>query len=136
MRSNDYLTDKQAAEQRLDRLQRKRARILRNAGPSGLGNGTSYADYDSIHGSSGRCAETVLEELMNVNYDIADAQSELSDINRCLTDIFDIVRVASSSKTKVRYLRDTVGMPLRDIAMEIGLSYQRVKAISAELNKS
>jgi hypothetical protein len=32
MRSNDYLTDKQVAEQRLDRLQRKRERILRNAG--------------------------------------------------------------------------------------------------------
>lgn len=136
MKSNDYLTDKQVAEQRLDRLQRKRERILRNAGPSGLGSGTSYTDYDNIHGSSGQCAETVLEELMNVNYDIAESQAELSDINRCLADIFDIVRVASSSKTKVRYLRDTVGMPLRDIAMEIGLSYQRVKAISAELNKS
>ena len=130
-----YRAEQERIEERMKYLEDKRERIIKAGGPGAVNAETSYLDADNIHGSGNRMdAETLCRLLAEVNQELIECQKQYRTICRYLKAVEETVQLMQTSKDKVRYLRYYCGYNLPKIADIIGLSYQRVKEISAELS--
>jgi hypothetical protein len=106
------------------------------AGPKGYSGGTSYQDFDCIHGSK---AEIGLMELESISTSI-DKLKELILIQEIILDnLYDSKANIDKKLSKltglgyeVAYLKYVEGFSLQKIADQLHISYGYTKNLSAE----
>lgn len=135
MRNNTYIIQRELVKRRIHFLEDLKARLIKKSSPSGYKGNISYLDCDAIHGNGRTESETILLEILSVETEIAELKEYDKILEGHINHALAIVPQISNSKEMVWYLRDYCGLNLVEIADEIHLSYQRVKEISAQLNK-
>lgn len=137
MRQTDgYKQQIDTINERLDNLEKQRERLVQNSGPSEMVCERSYTDWDNIHMTGGRMsAETLVLRYLATNREIEKLVNEKNQLERNISKVLNVVPNLKHTRTKVWYLRDFCGMGLPEIAEELGLTYDYVREISANLEK-
>ena len=118
--------------QELKMLKTRLKRLQRRSGPRGLSGGTSYCDADAIRSDHHREAMSVLREIAQCKADADEIEKELNQLQHGVDKVKRCVESLDSTDKKIVYLRDTCGLSLVDIAVELDLSYGYVRRISAK----
>lgn len=131
-----YMAELELERRRVENWQDELSRLIQHGGPGEIRAESSYLDADCIHGSGNRMdAITISQEIVRITNEINEIQGKIDRIAEHLKRSRELVPLLNDNKKKVWYLRDYCGLNLVEIADEIHLSYQRVKEISAQLNK-
>lgn len=126
----ELLTDRDYIEKKRKRLMRKKANLLKHAGPSGEKSDVSYDDMPKGTAQQHE-AETICMELLHINSELAELDEQLQDLDDTIVFIHQIADSDWPIKKKVIALRNDVGMKLVDIADLLCVSYEYVRHISS-----
>ena len=101
--------------------------------PEGYKKGTSYKDYDTIHGSRKEYSIEDFERKRNklikaIEYDDNALFNALNEI-----DVDKYLQCLSTTKLKVGYLKNVVGMSKTEISDKLKLSYRHIQRVYKEV---
>ena len=126
----EKISDKQELLNKLNRT------YLRAMAPDGYPSGTSYNDYDTIHGSKKEYRvedywkkRRILEEAIEVDKLI------LEQLKTNMIDEEYLLKL-STTKDKVRYLRKVKGYTQEVTAYKLGMSVRQIQRIDKEFKMS
>lgn len=115
-------------ENNKDALKRLNKMVLKACSPNGISSGTSYEDYDSIHGSRKEISlfkyaedKRMLEAFIEIDSNILEELKKNRDIAKNIKDI-------KSNYDRVVYLKK-VGYSTKQIADELNISDRHVRRI-------
>lgn len=97
--------------------------------PNGYKKGTSYEDYDVIHGSRKEYSIEDFEIQRNklikaIEYDDKVLFNLLNDLN-----IDEYLKLLSNNKEKIDYLRNVQGYTIKEIEVKLGLSKRHIQRV-------
>lgn len=117
-------------------LIQKRERLIRIAGPNAFGKGQSYLDADAIHADHHREAWSVSQEIIDVNTELKELREQEYALKHHLQEVKQVVDSDCDLNFKIRVLHDFIGLNLREVAEELGMSYDRVRHVAADLKRN
>lgn len=105
------------------------------SGPGEMHSDRSYIDADAIHGGGGRReAYSVLIELGKIEADLKFLDEQEKDVAEQIKLIEEAIAIYPKTTDKVRVLRDVKGMTLKEIAEELGYSYDWIRHVAMSGN--
>jgi DNA-directed RNA polymerase specialized sigma24 family protein len=117
-------------------LQQKRKRLIGSAGPNAFGKGQSYLDADAIHADHHREAWSVSQEIIDVNTELKELREQEYELKHHLQEVMQVVDSDCDLNFKIRVLHDFIGLNLREVAEELGMSYDRVRHVAADIKRN
>lgn len=135
-KSQTLREEKEYIRKRRAGLLRRRALLIKTSGPGEINAERSYVDADAIQGGvTRREAYSILIEIAKIEADL-QALDELEQNN---ADQLAVLREAVAGREKlaeqIQILRDIEGMSLKEIAEELGYSYDWVRHVAADMMK-
>jgi DNA-directed RNA polymerase specialized sigma subunit len=129
--------DRKEIQEFRDRVQRKIReieKVLKRQGPEGYKSGTSYNDYDTIHGSRKDVDMVALgNELIRLKA-LRDTYDSILLKDEIVVDEDLILKELNTNVEKVRFLRVAQGHTQKEVAEKLGISEQTVRRIEKEFN--
>lgn len=77
-----------------------------------------------------------MTELMRVNRDLKDLREQEYELKHHLQAVKQVVDSDCDLNFKIRVLHDFIGMNLREVAEELGMSYDRVRHVAADIKRN
>lgn len=106
---------------------------LKCCGPEGFKSGTSYRDYDTIHGSKKEyTVESYVKEKVRLENIIELDKEILSNIKKEI-DTEEYLKLLTDNKQKVRFLRIIKRYTQSQTAEIIGISERQVRRIEKNI---
>lgn len=133
-KSQTLREEKEYIGKRRTGLIKRREFLIKMSGPGEINAERSYVDADAIHGGGGRReAYSILIEIAKIE---ADLQT-LDELERNNEDQLAVLHEAVARRDKlaeqIPILRDVGGMSLKEIAEELGYSYDWVRHVAADM---
>ena len=133
-KSQTLREEKEYIRKRRARLLKRRELLIKMSGPGEMTAERSYVDADAIHGGGGRReAYSILIEIAKIE---ADLQT-LDKMEQNNSDQLAVLREAVANRDKlaeqIPILRNIEGMSLKEIADELGYSYDWVRHVAADM---
>jgi DNA-directed RNA polymerase specialized sigma24 family protein len=130
------LKEEQAFIQKCRRyLERKKQRLIDMSGPGEMHSDRSYIDADAIHGGGGRReAYNVLIELGKIEADMKLLDEQEKDVVEQIKLIEEVIARYPKTADKVKALKEVKGMSLKEIAEELGYSYDWIRHVAMSGN--
>lgn len=108
--------------------------------PKGFAQSTSYTDYDAIHGSKEEFHADVYQrlsdELNKLAMIIETYEGILNSYEVVKAEIEETYSKLSGLECKVFYLREMQGKSVKDIASELGYTYNYITDIITKIRES
>lgn len=128
MKSRNLKEEKAFIQERRRYLERKKQRLINMSGPGEMHTDRSYVDADAIHGGGGRReAYSVIIELGKIEADLKLLDEQEKDVAEQIELIEKVIACYPKTADKVRLLREVKGMNLKEIAEELGYSYDWIR---------
>ena len=133
-KSQTLREEKEYIRKRRAGLLKRRELLIKMGCPGEMNSERSYVDADAIHGGGGRReAYSILIEIAKIEADL-QALDELEQNN---TEQLAVIRKAVAGRERlaeqIQILRDVEGMNLKEIAEELGYSYDWVRHVAADM---
>jgi DNA-directed RNA polymerase specialized sigma24 family protein len=133
-KSQTLREEKEYIRKRRAGLLKRRELLIKMSGPGEINAERSYVDADAIHGGGGRReAYSILIEIAKIEADL-QALNELEQNN---AEQLAVLREAVAHRDKlaeqIPILRDIEGMSLKEIAEELGYSYDWVRHVAVDI---
>lgn len=133
-KSQTLREEKEYIRKRRAGLLKRRELLIKMSGPGEINAERSYVDADAIHGGGGRReAYSILIEIAKIEADL-QALDELEQNN---AEQLAVLREAVAHRDKlaeqIPILRNVEGMSLKEIAEELGYSYDWVRHVAVDI---
>lgn len=112
----------------------ERERLIDSLGPSGYKNGTSYNDYDSIHGTRAeKSIPEIIEEISRLDNIIYLEKNIIDKTQKNINDIKESIKGLSGLELKIQEMILVEGKNLKEIADELSYSYDHIRRVKSKI---
>lgn len=128
----DYENEIEIRKKMIKLAKRRREELVLNLGPKGYGTGRSYVDADTIRGNKSMDYPDLIEAISQIDNKIYLHERVIEYNKNMISEIKDCINDLTGLKCKIKNMQIVQGKTLKEIANEIGYSYDYTREVAVK----
>ncbi|MCR1897810.1 hypothetical protein NSA47_02255 [Irregularibacter muris] len=128
----DYKEEIKIRKNLIRLAQKRRDKLVKLLGPKGYSSGRSYVDADNIHGDKTMDLNEVIEKISRIDNEIYLHECDIEYNTNKIKEIEECIGGLKGLKCKVKNMQMIEGKTLKEIADELGYSYDYIREIAVK----